>query len=178
MATILADFLLCSRSAASCLQSDCTSKASEASVIETIDDLYAHCDLVQDNINRALASNRDFLHLTLAIEEMALVIRRAIAGERPDASHPFAPARIQLRHWLCWHLSKCSQPTCIAQEKVNATKGTHHFACKAIKVRWKELTTMPAPQPNAGCSRRCKTVSGTTHARMQKSKAQSCDIPS
>lgn len=63
-----------------------TSNASEASVIETIDDLYAHCDLVQDNINRALASNRDFLHLTLAIEEMELVIRRAIAGERPDAS--------------------------------------------------------------------------------------------
>jgi hypothetical protein len=62
------------------------SNASEASMIETIDDLYAHCDLVQDNINRAFASNRDFLHLTLAIDEMELVIRRAIAGEGPDAS--------------------------------------------------------------------------------------------
>ena len=56
-----------------------TSNASEASMVETIADLYAHCDLVQDNINRA------FLHLTVAIDEMELVIRRAIAGEGPDA---------------------------------------------------------------------------------------------
>jgi hypothetical protein len=31
-------------------------------MIETIDDLYAHCDLVQDNVNRAFASNRDLLY--------------------------------------------------------------------------------------------------------------------
>ena len=55
-------------------------------MIETIDDLYAHCDLVQDNINRAFASNRDFFYLTLAIEDMELVIRCAIGGEAPDAS--------------------------------------------------------------------------------------------
>jgi hypothetical protein len=55
-------------------------------VIEKIDDLYGHCDLVQDNINRAFGSNRDFLHLTLAIEEMEMVVGRAIAGEAPDAS--------------------------------------------------------------------------------------------
>jgi hypothetical protein len=58
--------------------------ASDASVIEAIDDLYAHCDLVQDNINRALCSNRDFFHLTSAIEETETAIRRAIAGETPD----------------------------------------------------------------------------------------------
>jgi hypothetical protein len=52
-------------------------------MIETIDDLYARCDLVQDNVNRAFASNRDLLHLTLAIEEMEMVIRAAIAGEAP-----------------------------------------------------------------------------------------------
>src|SRR5271167_4875322 len=34
----------------------------------------------------AFASNRDFFHLTLAIEEMEMVIGRAIAGEAPDAS--------------------------------------------------------------------------------------------
>jgi hypothetical protein len=62
-----------------------TSNESEASLIEKIDDLYAHCDLVQDNINRAFASNRDFLHLTLAIEEVEMVVRRAIAGDAPDA---------------------------------------------------------------------------------------------
>jgi hypothetical protein len=45
--------------------------------------LYAHCD--QDNINRAFAANRDFFHLTLPIEEMEMVIRRAIAGGAPDA---------------------------------------------------------------------------------------------
>jgi hypothetical protein len=59
--------------------------ASDASVIEAIDDLYACCGIVEDSINRALGSNRDFLHLTLAIEEMETVIRRAIAGEAPDA---------------------------------------------------------------------------------------------
>jgi hypothetical protein len=58
--------------------------ASDASAIEEIDELYAHCDLVQDNINRALGSNRDFLHLISAIEEMETVIRGAIAGEAPN----------------------------------------------------------------------------------------------
>src|ERR1017187_10956467 len=57
--------------------------ASDTSVIEQIDDLYAHCGFVQDSINRDLGSNREFLHLTLAIEEMESVIRRAIAGESP-----------------------------------------------------------------------------------------------
>jgi TniQ len=61
-----------------------TGNALEASLIEKIDDLYAHCDLVQDNINRAFGSNRDFFHLTLAIEEVEMVVRRAIAGDAPD----------------------------------------------------------------------------------------------
>jgi hypothetical protein len=38
---------------------------------------------VQDNINRALGSNRDFFHLNSAIEEMETVIRLAIAGQAP-----------------------------------------------------------------------------------------------
>jgi len=59
--------------------------ASDTSVIEQIDDLYAHCGLVEDSINRALGSDRDFFHLTSAIEEMETVIRRAIAGKAPDA---------------------------------------------------------------------------------------------
>jgi hypothetical protein len=41
--------------------------ASDASVIEAIDDLYAHCGLVEDSVNRALGSNRDFFHLTSAV---------------------------------------------------------------------------------------------------------------
>jgi TniQ len=61
-----------------------TNNASDASVIEEINELYAHCDLVQDNINRAFASNRDFFHLNSAIEEMEMVIWRAISGESPD----------------------------------------------------------------------------------------------
>jgi hypothetical protein len=68
-----------------CTMTVFTSNASEASLIEKIDDLYAHCDLVQDNINRAFGSNRDFFHLTLAIEEVEMVVRRAIAGDAPDA---------------------------------------------------------------------------------------------
>jgi hypothetical protein len=59
--------------------------ASDAPVIEQIDDLYAHCRSVQDNIDAALGSNRDFFHLTLAIEEMEEVIHRAISGEAPNA---------------------------------------------------------------------------------------------
>jgi hypothetical protein len=59
--------------------------ASDTSVTEQIDDLYAHCGFVQDTINRDLGSNRDFFHLTLAIEEMESVIQRAIAGETPNA---------------------------------------------------------------------------------------------
>jgi hypothetical protein len=59
--------------------------ASDTSVIEQIDDLYAHCGFVEDSINRSLGSNRDFFHMTLAIEEMESVIRRAIAGEAPNA---------------------------------------------------------------------------------------------
>jgi hypothetical protein len=58
--------------------------ASDPSVIEEIDDLYAYCGIVEDSINRALVANRDFFHLTLAIEEMETVIQRAIAGESPD----------------------------------------------------------------------------------------------
>ena len=58
--------------------------ASDTSVIEQIDDLYAHCGFVEDSINRALGSDRDFFHLTSAIEEMETVIRRAIAGEAPN----------------------------------------------------------------------------------------------
>jgi hypothetical protein len=59
--------------------------ASDTAVIEQIDDLYAHCGFVADSINRSLGSNRDFFHMTLAIEEMESVIRRAIAGEAPNA---------------------------------------------------------------------------------------------
>jgi hypothetical protein len=46
---------------------------------------YADCGFVQDSINRAMGSNRDFFHLTLAMEEMEAVIRSAISGEAPDA---------------------------------------------------------------------------------------------
>ena len=59
--------------------------ASDTSVIKQIDDLYAHCGFIEDSVNRALGSNRDFFHLTSAIEEMESVIRRAIAGEAPNA---------------------------------------------------------------------------------------------
>jgi hypothetical protein len=59
--------------------------ASDTSVIEQIDDLFAHCGFVEDSINRALGSNRDFFHMTLVIEQMESVIRRAIAGEAPNA---------------------------------------------------------------------------------------------
>jgi hypothetical protein len=58
--------------------------ASDPSVIEEIDDLYAYCGVVEVSINRALGSNRDFFHLTSAIEKMETVIRRAIAGESPE----------------------------------------------------------------------------------------------
>jgi hypothetical protein len=51
--------------------------ASDTSGIEEIDDLYAYCGIIKDSINRALGSNRDFFHLTLAIEEMETVLRRA-----------------------------------------------------------------------------------------------------
>ena len=59
--------------------------ASDASVIQAIDDLYARCGIVEDNINRALCSNRDLFHLTTAIQEVQTAIRRAIAGEAPNA---------------------------------------------------------------------------------------------
>jgi hypothetical protein len=60
--------------------------AQDASVIEQIDDLYAYCRILEDSINRALGSKRDFFlfRLTSAIEEMETVIRHAIAGEAPD----------------------------------------------------------------------------------------------
>jgi TniQ len=48
--------------------------ASDTSVIEQIDDLYAHCGFVEDSINCSLGSNSDFFHMTLAIEEMESVI--------------------------------------------------------------------------------------------------------
>jgi hypothetical protein len=70
----------------SCRMSAITGTASDASVIHAIDDLYVDCGFVQDNINRALGSNRDFFHLTSAIEDMEDVIRRAISGEAPDAA--------------------------------------------------------------------------------------------
>jgi len=59
--------------------------ASDASVIDQIDDLYGHCGFVEDSINRSFGSNRDFFHLTSAIEEMESVIGRAIAGQAPNA---------------------------------------------------------------------------------------------
>lgn len=58
--------------------------ASDPSVIEEIDDLYAHSGFIEDSINHALGSNREFFHLTAAIEEMESVIRRAIAGQAPS----------------------------------------------------------------------------------------------
>ena len=39
----------------------------------------------EPGINRAFASSCNFYHLISAIEEMEMVIRRAIAGEAPDA---------------------------------------------------------------------------------------------
>jgi len=68
-----------------CRMSVIKGTASDTSVIEQIDDLYAHCGFIEDSVNRALGSNRDFFHLTSAIEEMESVIRRAIAGEAPNA---------------------------------------------------------------------------------------------
>jgi hypothetical protein len=59
-------------------------RASDPSVIEQIDDLYAYCGVVEDSINRALGANRDFFHLTSALREIETAIRRAIAGESPD----------------------------------------------------------------------------------------------
>jgi hypothetical protein len=58
--------------------------SSESSLIELIDDLCAQCAIVEDNINHALSSDRDFFHLVVALEEMQMAIQRAIAGEAPD----------------------------------------------------------------------------------------------
>jgi hypothetical protein len=59
--------------------------ASDARVVEQIDDLIAHSGFVEDNINSALGGSGDFVRLTLAIEEMECVIGRAISGEAPNS---------------------------------------------------------------------------------------------
>jgi hypothetical protein len=58
--------------------------ASDPRVIEQIDDLYANCGFVEDNINYALGSGVNFARLLLVVEEMERVIGRAIAGEAPN----------------------------------------------------------------------------------------------
>ena len=70
--------------------------ASDARVVEQIDDLFTHSGFVEDNINSALGGSGDFVRLTLTIEEMECVIGRAISGEAPN-SFTWGPLRLPCR---------------------------------------------------------------------------------
>jgi hypothetical protein len=67
-----------------CPMSVVKGSASDPRVIEQVDDLYGHSNIVEENINFALGWDRDFIHMMLAIEEIQYVIGRAITGEAPN----------------------------------------------------------------------------------------------
>src|SRR5271167_4006205 len=58
-------------------------------------------------------------------------------------------------------------------ENTRSTNGSHHFAANATAVKWNEPMRSAPPQPNAGCKRRCRTVSPNTKTKTQKSNAKS-----